>query len=233
VPGGVTLISFVPNGYYYEITGTSLSVIAWDEFSVVRGTLSDSAELSGSRAVSTVYRNTSGSTMFLQVQSAATTTAITVVSDATASPTATVWNHRPVTSSILSTFIPIPNNHYYEVTGITIGSWREPTLSGSVVKSVNLAATYPSLRMALQSAWNTSGYSTFISVVAGAVTGKYTQSFFADTACPPTGSDYAMEGTGTGLTSVLGVAQPWDFTYTSMDGSTYPITAWWEWNLTP
>ena len=102
-----------------------------------------------------------------------------------------------------------------------------------VVKSVNLAATYPAQRMALQSAWNTSGYSTIISIVAGTVTGKYTQSLFADTACPPTGSDYAMEGTGTGLTSVLGVAQPWDFAYTSMDGSAYPITAWWEWNLTP
>jgi len=228
-PGGCSMKTFVPNNSYYKVSGTSITVTNWMEWTVNTSTVTDSGELSGSRVVGTTYQNTSGSCMVLSVQSTAQTGTMTANVDASSTPTSLVFNQTPNSSSVIATFIPVPNNYYYKVGGLTLSSWREYTLSIPCTQTDIAASTTP--RVALSSYMNVTGKNTMEAVLAGSTSSKFTQVIAAFPAVIPASNVGIWEGTGGGNTTDSVFSAPLDFVWTGYDNATYTINHWWEYTF--
>jgi hypothetical protein len=141
--GGCGAFLVMPN-HYYQVTGSSLS--GWNEYTFTKGTPTSSGNISGSRALATVYQNTSGNPMFLQVSlsgTVANTSVIDIITDSSATPTTTLYRTGTASTTASGLAIIQPGD-YYKVTcyGATIVTWVEVTVSGiTVTKSVNLFST--------------------------------------------------------------------------------------------
>jgi hypothetical protein len=139
--GGAFLV--MPS-HYYQVTGSTLS--GWNEYTFTKGTPTSSGNISGSRALGTVYQNTSGNPMFLQVSlsgTVANTSVIDIITDSSATPTTTLYRAGTASTTASGLAIIQPGD-YYKVTcsGATIVTWVEVTVSGiSVTKSANLFST--------------------------------------------------------------------------------------------
>lgn len=123
------LYGIVPNGQFYELTGTAGSILVWDELTVTKGNITASSDLVGSRAYSTVYQNTTGNVLWVAVQIGTGGTS-TMFSDASNPPSTEVWQQTIGAGGGTngSTFVPVLNGNYYKLTNNGTGSlthWYE------------------------------------------------------------------------------------------------------------
>lgn len=135
----------VPNNYYYKVAATSASWGQWVEWEIISGSVTFSGELSGSRALSTVYHNTSGNAMLVvaDISGIGGNVPLTGLSDSSSSPTAVVWLSEEGGSSHQTLWMMIPSNDYYEVTcsGGAVAHWNEYSLPFSATKSTDYASS--------------------------------------------------------------------------------------------
>jgi parallel beta-helix repeat protein len=157
---GTNFMFIVPNNDYYEVTSSGGSLAGWVELEILTGTVTFSGELSGSRALSTVYQNTSGKAMMVVVDLASVSGGTTIqgISDAGASPTAVVWQSDGVVTGKQTIIMMVPNGHYYEVTcsGASVTHWNEYSLPFNAVKSIDYSVP-PVLRKYIVGALTPSG----------------------------------------------------------------------------
>lgn len=140
---GTNFMFIVPNNDYYEVTCSGGSAVAWAELEIITGTVTFSGELSGSRALNTVYQNTSGKAMMavIDLSSVGGGTTIQGISDSGSSPTDVVWQSDGVVSGRQTICLMIPNNHYYKVTcsGAAVAHWNEYSLPFDASKSIDFS----------------------------------------------------------------------------------------------
>jgi hypothetical protein len=129
---GTNFTFMVPNNFYYEVTISGGAAETWIEAELITGTVIFSGELSGSRALSTVYQNTTGNAKLVLVDlaSVGSGTTIQVLSDATVTPSAVVWQSQGVVTGKQTIWFMVPNSFYYEITcsGASVGHWNEYAL---------------------------------------------------------------------------------------------------------
>jgi hypothetical protein len=142
---GLVFLFLVPNNYYYKVAASGASWITWVEWTILSGSVTFSGELSGSRALSTVYQNTSGNAMLVcvDVSGVGASVAVTGLSDATSTPSTVVWLSSETGASHRTIWLMVPNNHYYKVTcsGGTVAHWNEYSLPFPAAKSTDYAST--------------------------------------------------------------------------------------------
>lgn len=147
--GGANVTSsiaiFVKNNDFYKITSTggTPSIMSTREYTITKGSITDSGDLSGSKAYATTYQNTSGSLMIVQIQ-IGTGGMTSAQSDASSPPTVQVDKASVQNSGNCTMFFPVLNGHYYQITNNGTGSivkWHEYTWSGVSVQRSNPAAT--------------------------------------------------------------------------------------------
>lgn len=134
---------FVAPGDYYEVTGTNISSVnEWREYEITRGSITNSGDVSGSRAFNTVYQNTTSDVMFLVIN-IGTGGTTSVLSDNANPPTQAIWTQGTIGGTASQTFVPILPGDYYKVTNATgtIVSWREYQWTGvTVTRTTDLVA---------------------------------------------------------------------------------------------
>lgn len=140
-----TFYCIVPPNYYYKVTATSGTLQNWIEWKLNSGTVTASGELSGSRAVGTVYQNTSGFCKFViaDIAQSSSGATLTVTMDSAASPLTVVidWIALSATGKTTVMF-PVPNNYYYKITATAGGSvahWNEYTMPFQATQSLELS----------------------------------------------------------------------------------------------
>ena len=241
----------VPPNFYYQITtGTFSAWVEWtiNNSSVVSGA---STDLSGSRALSTVYQNTSGSAMLVSatLSGLSNGTQAFGYSDSTATPTDVVWENTANQNSAFNmVWMLVPNNHYYEVvcSGAAVSHWYEYVLPFNAVKSTDQFLSPP------QRAWVTVGsLDTVPSLVAPCWTniqGKdlwvfwggqmtTTGSMIVSVAPSPTPHSYqgacqSMSNNGGYLASLSGLVQIGESYCAGQDDGTPTVDIhWWEYQL--
>lgn len=241
---GINFLFMVPNNDFYEITCSGGTAEAWVELEIITGTVTFSGELSGSRALSTVYQNTSGKAMLVLVDLSGVGTGTTIqgISDSNAAPTDVVWQSDGVSAGNATIWMMVPNNHYYKVTcsGAAVGHWNEYSLPFNAAKSVDYSIA-PLIRKLIVSASATStgeqiaslGKDLFFSVsVQPSQTGSLLMS---SSYCSPPGlTPYditTMSNTNTqrsacGLFVSLG-----EFYTARQDAGSPTLNHWWEYQL--
>jgi hypothetical protein len=146
----VTLVFFVLPGNYYTVTvssGASTTVACWREFILQRGTFTDSGDIVGSRALSTVYQNTGTSPIFVSanITGVSANSACQGLSDSTPSPTNVIHPNTQSSSGTgaVQIFFIVPPSHYYKVTAGSgsLAHWHEYTWAVGCTKSQDLALT--------------------------------------------------------------------------------------------
>jgi hypothetical protein len=136
-------IAWVLPSHFYKIIATSGSLRTVNEYVFTKGTLTDSGDLSGSKAFATAYQNTSGKTRFVAIE-VGTSGSATALSDAANPPTTTVMASG-INSGVGTTLVfPVLDQHYYKVTqggSASIVKWYEYDLSGvTVTRSASMTA---------------------------------------------------------------------------------------------
>jgi hypothetical protein len=138
------LAFFVKSGDYYSVSGTNISSITnWRELQITKGTLTDSGEISGSRAAGTVYQNTGATVIWVEVQvsGSAGNLATGLVGSANP-PTTTAMAVAIPGGAAVTVLFPVLPSQYYKVTlsAGSVGSWREYSWS-SVTGSIHDVST--------------------------------------------------------------------------------------------
>lgn len=133
----------VPPSDYYEISGSSIGFNSWMEMELTSGSVTFSGELSGSRALSTVYHNTRGNALLViaNLSGVSSGTTVSGISDSSATPSTVVWQMQANTTGNQTVWMLIPNGHYYEITcsGAAVANWNEYVFPFSAVKSTDYA----------------------------------------------------------------------------------------------
>ena len=137
----------MPKNYYKITMAGTITYTAWREFQCPLGTITDSGDISGSRAFTTIYKNNSPNTLLVSVQSTGTSSngSLTVYSDVSSDPVNIVeWVTQCSTSTgAITAFFLVPPYHYYEVTATSgsLAHWHEYSWDICCVKSANLIST--------------------------------------------------------------------------------------------
>lgn len=136
-------IAWVLPSHYYKIIATTGSIRTVNEYVFKRGSMTDSGDLSGSRALGTAYQNTSGKTRFVAIE-VGTSGSATALSD-TSNPPTTVVMAAGINSGVGTTLMfPVLDQHYYKVTqggSASIVKWYEYDLSSvTVTRSATMVA---------------------------------------------------------------------------------------------
>jgi hypothetical protein len=145
----VPLEFVVMAGDYYQMpTSAALSsILAWTEYTITKGSMTVSADLSGSRVYGTPYQNTSGSVMLVELEvSGASTMTSSFNTDSSATPT-TIAVQKSLSDSgtKLSFLVPVLPGNYYEMVNTagtgTVTHWHEITwTSVSATQSAELTS---------------------------------------------------------------------------------------------
>lgn len=239
---GATFMFWVKNNEYYKITKSGTGGISrLTENALTSGTLSGGSDLGPSgtnaRALTTVYQNTSGSTMFVQVigDFGATNTFVGT-SDSGSSPSTVVWSQSCTTTGRNYVWMIVPNNHYYKVTSggsPTLIAWREYTVDKPVTKSGDLLAEVPAKRSNSNSAIgykNISGLVKFIVVVLSN-NSVSTARIKVQADCCPAIIEHAVDSSNVPLRSSFGITLPNDFYTVYHDAGTLTNVGWFEYEF--
>jgi hypothetical protein len=140
---GVMVVFLVPQNYYYKVTGaTSLGL--WTESTINITNVMTQTDVSGSRALGTVYQNTSGKVIFVNMRGSVTAADSNVFgySDINPSPTTLVGRHQNHNSGLfVRLFFPVLPGYYYKITtdlGCTLNSWIESAINNPLPMSQNV-----------------------------------------------------------------------------------------------
>lgn len=241
---GTNFYFMVPNNYYYELSGSGITPEAWVEWQINTGTVTFSGELSGSRALSTVYQNTSGNAMLVlaDLSSVGGGTTIQAISDSNASPSDVVWQSDGVSSGSQTIFFMVPNNHYYKVTcsGASVAHWNEYSLPFSAVRSTDYSASGSPRKLITNSAKDANGVQVNLSkdiFYTVSVTPTQTGSLLLSSAytMPPGFAPYdilTMSNNNSQRDAGSLIAQPGEFYIARQDSNTNPVlNHWWEYTL--
>lgn len=175
------LTFFVKPGEFYKVTqsgGGTAALGAWRELKLAYGAFSDSGDVSGGRALSTVYQNTTTKAMFVEVQiaSANANSSVQGLSDPFALPTSVIDDATQTSSGANTTtaFMIVPPGYYYKVTAASgsLSIWHEYTWDVPVTRSTDLALTTGAGKFRAFKAFTQS-----INTGAGVATATFPQSF--------------------------------------------------------
>jgi hypothetical protein len=237
-PGGsatfdLTPFAFmVPNNDYYEISCSGTAVLtSCTEWVINSGSVAFSGELSGSRALSTVYQNTSGNAMLVVVDVSGiggTSTTITGFSDSSATPSSVVWLTNGFAASTKQTVVMlVPNNHYYEIvcSGGAVAHWNEYSLPFPATKSSDFAVGQANTKLRISGGQYTNfGKDRWIVTSAIAAGGVFCET-------GPAGSGNPEIWAASITASVSGVALGVCIPLETFEMSAPSYTHWWEYNL--
>ena len=131
--------------------------------------MSDSGDLVGSRALATVYQNTTGKLMFVQVSLNSFTAnggqQVAGITDSSSTPTTLYTYEDSNNQSVSQIILAVLPSNYYKITAAASGAithWHEWTMSSvTATQSSNLAGAGRALGTVYQ---NTSGFDMFVSV---------------------------------------------------------------------
>jgi hypothetical protein len=232
-------IFVVMPSHFYKVTGSGAG--GWTEFTFNTGTWSASADLVGTRALSTNYQNTGTGFMILQIVMSGTSSGSTlsVVCDSSSTPSTLVYE-MTAGGSANSSFVLIPANYYFKVTASagSIAHWKEYSSSVACTQSANLfstgqraiaatTASPPSMYTAI----NASQKTKFVSVV---FTDNSTGTTFlqTDDSIPPRTTYWSQANTSSFVRSALGFHMLFEGLIVRQDsGSISASTAWTEYTL--
>lgn len=137
-----------PNEYYAVTISTGTATLAnWKEIQLASGAFTSSGEISASRALATVYQNTSGKTRWVlaQVQSVNASSAVQGFADTFNPPTSMVDDatHTSNAAKTVTILMVVPNNYYYKITAATgsLLTWYEYDWAVSCTRYGNLCVT--------------------------------------------------------------------------------------------
>jgi hypothetical protein len=124
--GSMMAIFFVKPNDYYRLTGISDLATCGRFYQLPN--LTASGDLSGSRALSTAYQNTTTNLMVVQVQVTGGAGGFTVTgySDSSSTPTTVRWLNQAQAGAQTVTLVVMPS-HYYKITASSgsLAGWRE------------------------------------------------------------------------------------------------------------
>ncbi len=220
---------------YYQIASAGATIYVAAQYKLNAGAVAASGELSGSRALSTVYQNTNAYAMIVEVVLTSASANVQVLSDSTATPAAVVWDNTNAAGSVHTAWFIVPAGDYYEVTcsGAAVQNWNEYVTPFNAVKSVDLAAgsagyifgRYVAVTTLL-SYFNSSGKDMWISASMSPGGGVNAFSAVGQSAPSPT------LGITTGpLSSLMLLAQQNQFYGYFLAGGTAGATHWFEYLL--
>jgi hypothetical protein len=232
-------IFVVMPGHYYKLVGSGAG--GWIEYVFNTGTWTASADLVGTRALSTNYHNTGTGVMILQVVMSGTSSGstITVVCDSSATPTTTVYQMTAGGGSNAA-FVMIPPGYYYKVTASagSISHWKEYSSDVGCVQSANLftsgqraIAATTATPPVMYTAVNTSRKTKFVSVVFNDG-GTGTSFFQTDDNIPPRTATWAQANNTSFVRSMIGFQMMFEGLIVRQDSNVITAsTAWTEYTL--
>jgi hypothetical protein len=241
---GTNFTFMVASNNYYELTASGGTAVSWTELKINNGSVTFSGELSGSRALTTVYQNTSGFAKLVvaDLSGVGAGTVIQVLSDTSATPTTVVWQSAGVVTGKQTIFFMVPNNHYYEVTasGAAVAHWNEYTLPFNAVKTGDYA-TAPVIRKLITGTLQTTGIQAntgtgrdmFLTV---SVTPSTTGSLIASASfCDPPGltpyDNTTMSNNNSQQSAASLFVQIGEFYSVRQDSGSPALNHWWEYAL--
>lgn len=241
----IPVLFVVQSGNYYELSGTNIGTIfRWYEMKISKGSITDSGDISASRAFSTVYQNT-GSTVVLveaQISGSATTTAKVGTSSP---PTTTIWQEASSGGTVKTVFFPVLPNEYYELTDSgadTISHWHEYSWSSVAGTRYDLPTRkiYQTSSGIAPAGWSNSSGKTALAIVSATVstTSSLTGSAgIADESTPAattstTGGSTVCSDSSSGSARVCYVQANPNETYgVWVDNGTATLVSWEEWTF--
>lgn len=193
--------------------------------------LTDSGDLSGSRALGTVYQNTSGKTMIVvvNVTGMGANSALQAYSDTSNPPTTERWRSAQQAGPG-SLILFVPNNHYYKVTAASgaLSKWYEYQVSLGITDSGNLSGSRSANGTAYQ---NLTGkeilvVASWTSGATGTATGK------TEAATPPAVNAYIQAHQASYPFTMVFVAYMNHYYALAQDSDGAPtLTFWYEYQL--
>jgi hypothetical protein len=132
---GMYLEFWVKAGDFYRVPSAGIATVSnWIELTLTKGSITDSGDIVGSKALSTVYQNLTGSALWVAVQFGTAGTA-QFLTDASPTPATQVWSSKTSGGLNMTAMVPVLAGHYYQVTATTatLLHWHEYTLNGFVV----------------------------------------------------------------------------------------------------
>lgn len=241
VPSGYTgfLAFFVKPGDYYKITITNLSFLGVREILITKGSITDSGNISGSRSLGTVYQNTSGSLMIVDVVFGNNGTN-TVTSDSANPPTQIVWK-QSATAAVSHCFaLVMPGDYYKVATDVsTVTTWHEYVWDTVTVARSSQIAPYrgPTVKGGLPvSLVKNVGAGGLWVNVCGTNTATGTLFLFNEPAAGVSGyslgtsiTETAMSSLSAATRNVFGPIGASEFYSVMYDGGAMTTTSWFEW----
>lgn len=228
---GVTLCFIVQAGHYYKVTSANgFSSFTWLEYELLNGAITDSGSLGGSRALGSVYQNTSSVPTFVAVQLSGASGSMLAYSNSASPPTTMTFGTSVGGGSDLFAFFLVLPGEYYKVTGTgTLTDWHE--YSWSVV-SITRAALTGRPATSSQSYVNASGKTKWVQIVNHA--GATSTCFFRsdDFSVPPITSVEFHSAVGGQYRSGYGPVPVGGFYLLYGDGG-ITIDSWLEYTIAP
>lgn len=142
---------FVMPGQFYKFVYSGAigggGVYSWREFICQNGTMTASGDLSGSKALGTVYQNTTLGVKIVSVicTGVSALSLVQAVSDQNAAPTNIVCQKVQSSTGVgaVTAFFLVPSGHYYKVTAASgsLSKWNEYSWNIPCTKSNDLALT--------------------------------------------------------------------------------------------
>jgi hypothetical protein len=221
----VSVFFFVPVNYYYKVNGTSGVNVSTCVEVQMNLTLTPSSNLAGStRALSTVYQNTTGNTIFVVAQMTGTSGNLNGYCDTTTTPSTVVWQMQNINGGTgpNTVIIPVPNGSYYKVVSTgTLSSWVEYQINVPAVQSTPSRAGY--VTNGLVRCYQNPGTSTkaIFAVAANFRAATGTVTALADaTGIAPFQGHTGYSQSSIGWTTCMLLALPGDYYTVYGDGST-------------
>lgn len=239
---GLSVVFWVMPNHYYKATATTAAIAQWTEWTLTKGTMTDSGDLSGSRAYTTVYHNTSGKLMFVGIE-VGNSGSVTALTDSSNPPTTTTAKFAINSGVGITLFFPVLDGDYYEVTvtgAPTIVKWYEWTLDTVVVtRSASLAArALQTIATPTKAYLNISGKSVFVAYSGHAITSGTVRAYleptlgFSSSNLPTTiVNQYSATGSTTAYKSIVLAMNPYESYGITFDAGIIINDAYWEWTL--